>query len=258
MTSADVFAIYPSLRERHVLITGGASGIGASLVTHFCRQGSNVDFLDVDDEGAERLLAEVSQETGRTPEFTHCDLRDIGALRSAINAVVSARGAVDVLVNNAARDDRHEFLKLEPDYWDECLKVNLRHQIFASQAVVHGMRERGGGVILLFGSSSWMRGKPGFIGYTTSKAAINGATKTLAREVGKYGIRVNSIVPGLIVTERAKQLWFSPAQIEQFVQSQALPVTLVPADAARLALFLAADDSRGCTGHNYIIDAGVF
>jgi NAD(P)-dependent dehydrogenase (short-subunit alcohol dehydrogenase family) len=239
------------------LITGGASGIGADLVLQFVAQGARVAFLDIDRDAADEVIA-AADGTGDTPPiFARCDVRDIHALRDAISNIGQTLGSIDILINNAARDDRHSFESIEPEYWDEMQQVNLRHQIFASQAVVAGMRASGGGSIIMLGSLTWMRGRPGFIGYTTAKAAINGATRTMARELGDYNIRVNSIVPGLVLTERQKDLWFSPKQVEEFVEKQALKYTLTAPDISRMALFLSADDSRGCTGQNFIVDAGV-
>ena len=227
------------------------------MVEQFHAQGSLVAFVDVNPEAAQNVLERLKGSQSKLPRFVQCDLRDIAQLRRVIAELEESCGSFDVLVNNAARDDRHSFESLEPEAWDEYLAINLRHQIFATQAVSAGMRKKGGGSVVMFGSATWMRGKPGFVGYTSAKAAINGATRTLARELGDSGIRVNCIVPGLVVTERAKELWFSPKQIEDFVASQALKFALLPPEVSRMALFLAADDSRGCTGQNFIVDAGV-
>jgi NAD(P)-dependent dehydrogenase (short-subunit alcohol dehydrogenase family) len=256
MNNDNKFAAYASLRGRRVLVTGGASGIGASMVEHFFAQGAQVAFLDRDAGAARALVQRLAGQGSAGPTFAECDLRDIAALREAISALATTLGPFEALVNNAARDDRHEFADLEPEYWDECLNTNLRHQIFAAQAVAPGMRANGGGSIIMFGSVSWMRGRAGFIGYTSSKAAINGATRTLARELGGDRIRVNCIVPGLVMTERQTK-WFTPEALAQHVAQQSVPYALRPGDIARMALFLAADDSRGCTGQNFIVDAGI-
>lgn len=256
MKRHEQLASYPSLRGRRVLITGGASGIGASMVEHFLGQGAQVAFLDRDAATARSMVDKLSGAGKPSPAFVECDLRDIAALRQAIAGLAKRLGPFEVLVNNAARDDRHEFDALEPDYWDECLQVNLRHQIFAAQAVAPGMRANGGGSIIMFGSVSWMRGRPGMIAYTSSKAAIHGATRTLARELGAQGIRVNCIVPGLVMTERQKK-WFAPDAYAKHLELQSVRYGLEPGDIARMALFLAADDSRGCTGQNFIVDAGI-
>jgi NAD(P)-dependent dehydrogenase (short-subunit alcohol dehydrogenase family) len=248
MTASYASVTYRSLQQRSVLITGGASGIGGEMVRAFAEQGARVTFFDIDDAAAERLRGVVPHAV-----YRRCDVRDIAALRENIAAI----GVVDVLINNAARDDRHELQGVEPDYWNDCLAVNLNHQFFASQAVARGMAERGGGSIILLGSVSWMRGRPGLVGYTTAKAAINGLTRTLARELGPAGVRVNCIVPGAIVTERQQQLWRNPDLDRELLGLQALKCVLDATHVARMALFLASDESQGCTGANFMVDAGL-
>jgi NAD(P)-dependent dehydrogenase (short-subunit alcohol dehydrogenase family) len=240
-------ARYPSLAGRAVVVTGGATGIGAAIVRAFAGQGAQVGIVDIDGEAAEAL----ADETGA--RWWRCDLRDIAALRE----VLAEAGPVEVLVNNAARDDRHDMDEVTPDYWDECLAVNLRHQFFATQAVAPAMRAAGRGAVILMGSVSWMRGMPGMVGYTTSKAGIAGLTRTLARELGPAGIRVNCIVPGAIRTERQARLWRTPEKDAEFLERQAIPVVLDEWDVARLALWLGSDESRGCTGHDWYVDAGL-
>jgi NAD(P)-dependent dehydrogenase (short-subunit alcohol dehydrogenase family) len=238
---------YRSLEGRRVFVTGGGSGIGEALVRAFAAQGAAVGFLDIDAEAA----ATVAAATGA--RWWRCDVRDVAALQ----AVLAEAGPAEVLVNNAGRDDRHGLDEVTPDYWDDCLAVNLRHQFFATQAVAPAMRERGGGSVINLGSVSWMRGRPGMVGYTTAKAAIEGLTRTLARELGADGIRVNCIVPGAILTERQRRLWLTPELDRQFLDLQALKFRLEASDVARLALFLASDESRGCTGQDFIVDAGL-
>jgi NAD(P)-dependent dehydrogenase (short-subunit alcohol dehydrogenase family) len=240
-------ARYESLIGRHVVITGGASGIGGEMVDAFARQEARVSFLDID-EAAGRAKAEA---TGAA--FHACDVTDIPGLRRTL----ASMGPADVLINNAAKDDRHAIETVEPDYWRRALALNLDHQFFASQAVVPEMAARGGGSIILMGSISWMRGRPGMVGYTTAKAAINGLTKTLAREYGAQGIRVNCILPGAILTERQKALWLTPELNQQFLDLQALKFRLDAGHVARMALFLASDESAGCTGANFVVDAGL-
>jgi NAD(P)-dependent dehydrogenase (short-subunit alcohol dehydrogenase family) len=184
-------------------------------------------------------------------------LRDIPALREAVARIEAERGGVDVLVNNAAKDDRHELAAVEPDHWREALALNLDHQLFCTQAVAPGMAERGRGSVILMGSVSWMRGRPGLVGYTTAKAAINGLARTLARELGPKGIRVNCLVPGAIATERQQALWRTPELDRQFLELQALKFPLDPVHVARVALFFASDESAGCTGANFLVDAGL-
>jgi len=242
---------YGSLRDCSVLITGGASGIGAEMVTAFAAQGSRVSFVDID-ERAGRALAERAHAS-----FLPCDVTDIGALRHSIAAVESAQSGIDVLINNAGKDDRQVLADVEPESWHRLLRLNLDHQFFASQAVSKGMAARGRGSIVMLGSVSWMRGRPGMVGYSTAKAAINGLTRTLSRELGPSGIRVNCIVPGAILTERQARLWLTPEKEQQFIELQALKFRLTAQHVARMALFLASDESAGCTGSNFIVDAGL-
>ena len=242
---------YGSLRDRSVLITGGASGIGAELVSAFVAQGARVAFIDIDAEhGRQHALASGAR-------FIPCDLQDIAALRAAIAELEAAHGGIDVLVNNAGKDDRQELAAIEPPDWRRLLALNLDHQFFASQAVAAGMGRRQRGSIILFGSVSWMRGRPGMAGYSTAKAAINGLTRTLARELGPAGIRVNCIVPGAILTERQRALWLTPDLDAEFIRLQALKFRLTPVHVARLALYLGSDESAGCTGANFVVDAGL-
>jgi|SRR4051794_12347682 len=242
---------YASLAGRSVLITGGASGIGAEMVTAFASQGAIVSFVDIDQE------AGAATATATGAEFIACDVTDIAALRAAIAGVEDKHGPVAALVNNAARDDRHGMADVEPETWRRTLGLNLDHQFFASQAVSKRMIEAGRGAIIMFGSVSWMRGIPGIVGYTTAKAAINGMTKTLARELGPAGIRVNCIVPGAIVTERQLRLWATPESNQKFIDSQVLKFRLDATHVARVALFLASDESAGCAGANFVVDAGL-
>lgn len=236
-------AVYASLAGKRVLITGGASGIGADLVRAFVGQKSRVVFLDIDDKAA--AAAEAT--------YRHCDLTDIADLRRAIDEL----GPFDVLVNNAARDDRHAMAGVEPEYWHRALALNLDHQFFASQRVAPAMAANGGGAIILTSSVSFKRGRPGMVGYTTSKAAIAGLTRTMARELGPQGIRVNCLVPGAIRTERQAKLWRSPEVDAQFLDLQALKQHLDGSHVARAALFLASDEAAGITGAELVVDAGL-
>jgi len=250
MTGYDTVR-YGSLDGRRVLITGGASGIGAELVRAFAAQGARVGFLDLDAEAG----ATLAEATGT--RFGACDLRDLPALQAAIAGIADALGPAEVLINNAARDDRHAFADLTPEYWQESLATNLSHHVFAAHAVLSGMKAMGGGTILTLGSISWMRGRPGMIGYTTAKAAIHGLTRTLAQELGAHGIRVNSIVPGAIRTERQERLWANPEKAREFIALQALKLRLEAHHVARMALFLASDEAAGCTGQDFVVDAGL-
>jgi NAD(P)-dependent dehydrogenase (short-subunit alcohol dehydrogenase family) len=242
---------YRSLEGRGVVVTGGASGIGAEIVRAFAAQGARVAFLDIDEAGG----AAVAAETGAA--FHPCDLTDTPALRETAARIETALGGVGVLVNNAGRDDRQALAEIEPDHWRRALALNLDHQFFATQALAPGMARAGGGSVVMLGSISWMRGRPGMAGYTTAKAAIHGLTKTLARELGPSGVRVNHVAPGAILTERQRALWLTPEADRQFVELQALKFRLDPTHVARMALFLGSDESAGCTGATFVVDAGL-
>ena len=252
------YAAYPSLRDRVVFISGGSSGIGAELVRAFAAQGSRVALCGTRAGGADGLLGEIATAGHPAPYYEACDIRDIPALQALLERVHQKLGPVQVLVNNAGRDDRHSLDELTPEYWDNCLAVNLRHQVFATQSVARQLRHaKLGGSIINMGSISWMRGRPNLIGYTASKSAISGMTRTLARELGVDGIRVNALVPGAIVTERQSALWRNPEEDPKFIDLQCLKFRLDSAHVARPALFLASDDSDGITGQNLIVDAGL-
>lgn len=256
MSQAHTTTSYPSLRDRVVFISGGASGIGASLVEHFAQQGAKVAFCDIDDTASAALITSL-EGVAHAPRFWHCDIRDIAALQTTLTEVAVAMGAIRVLINNAGNDQRHSLEELTLQSWENHLAINLRHHVFAIQSVAAGMAAAGGGAIINLGSVSWMRGRPKLIGYTASKAAISGISRTLARELGEKNIRVNTLVPGAIVTERQSALWRNADEDKKFIELQCLKFRLVPAHVARSALFLAADDSNGITGQNIIVDAGL-
>ncbi len=250
------FATYPSLRNRAVIITGGATGIGASIVEHFSRQGARVVFFDVQDAPAQALAASLAHEGCPAPVYLHCDLTDLAGLQQAAQQAIEALGTVDVLVNNAANDQRHTIEQVTPDYWDRSIAINLRPQFFMIQAVLPAMRAAGRGSIINMSSISWMIPSTGVPLYATAKAAIVGLTRTLAHELGPAGIRVNAVLPGAIATEKQKQLVYTPEYKAEILASQALKQDILPEDVARLVLFLAADDSATITNQSYIIDAG--
>ena len=242
-------AAYPSLRGKRVLVTGGGSGIGAGIVEAFAHQGSNVTFLDILNAESE----ELANSTGVT--FERIDLTDIGATTDRIKTLVERDGPFDVLVNNAANDDRHKVDEVTEEYWDDRLAVNLKHQFFCAQAVLPGMRSAGGGAIVNLGSISWHLALPDLVLYQTCKAAIEGLTRALARDLGKDNIRVNCVVPGNIRTPRQMQ-WYTPEGEAEIVDAQCINRRLEPKDVAALVTFLASDDARGMTGHEYFVDAG--
>ena len=254
--SSEQFARYPSLQGRSVLVTGGATGIGESIVTHFAQQGAHVAFLDIQDDPARALVESIEAKGFPAPHYIHCDLTNIDALQNAVKEVLVDCGTVDALVNNAANDQRHTVEEVSPEFWDRSIAVNLRHQFFAAQAVMPAMCAAGRGSIINMSSISWMIPSTGAPIYVTAKAAIVGLTRTLAHELGPSNIRVNAVLPGAIVTERQKQLWYTPEYKAEILASQALKRDILPDDVARLVLFLAADDSSAITNQSYIVDGG--
>lgn len=247
-------AIYPSLKDRTVLVTGGGSGIGEAIVRQFVGQGSRVGFIDIDAKASQQLLASLP--AGASAHFEHADLRDIGALRRAIAGIRDALGPITILVNNAARDDRHAIADVTPEYWDERFAVNLKHQFFSAQTVAPDMKQAGGGSIVNIGSVSWVIGQGNMPCYTTAKSAVQGLTRALARDLGPDNVRVNSILPGWIMTQRQLDNWLTPEAEAELMQRQCIKRKLTPDDIARVVLFYAADDSGACTNQNYIVDGG--
>jgi D-xylose 1-dehydrogenase len=253
----DKRATYPSLSGRVVLVTGGASGIGAAHVENFCRQGAKTAFLDIDAAAAEALVQKIAAAGSAKPVFRRVDLVDIAALKEAIREVAQTLGPITVLVNNAANDQRHRVADVTVEYWDDRLNVNLRHQFFAAQAVWPIMREAGGGSIINFGSVSWHRKTGGMPAYTTAKAGVEGLTRGLARDFGPDRIRVNCVIPGWIMTERQLTLWLTPEAEVDLIRTQCLKEKVYPQDVANLVLWLGSDDSRMCSGQNFVIDGGL-
>lgn len=249
---SDHFARYPSLSGKTVFITGGASGIGAEIVKAFAAQGAKVGFVDLDAEGAQALV----DATDGTLAWEQADLRDIPALQAAFGRLKAKLGPAQVLVNNAARDDRHDWRDVTPEYWDERQATNLRHMFFAIQAVAPDMIEAGAGSIINMGSNSWWEAGGNMPAYTTAKAAVHGLTRTMARDLGGHRIRVNTVVPGWVMTERQKELWASPEALEKHRDRQCLPDLIEPVHLARMVLFLASDDAAMCTANNYMVEAG--
>ena len=248
-------AIYPSLDGKSVVVTGGASGIGAGLVEAFVAQGARVGFVDVLADEGDALAARLGGRARHAPLFRDCDLTNLDQVAHCLPALAAELGGVDVLLNNAANDDRHKVEDVSPAFWDERMNVNLRHQFFVAQAVLPMMRQAGSGVILNFGSISWHLGLPDLVLYQTAKAAIEGLTRSLARDLGRDNIRVTTIVPGNVQTPRQER-WYDPAEEAKLVEAQCLDGRIQPSDVAALALFLASDDARMCTGHEYWVDAG--
>jgi NAD(P)-dependent dehydrogenase (short-subunit alcohol dehydrogenase family) len=248
-------AIYPDLENKSVLITGGGSGIGEAMLRAFARQKAKIGFLDIKEDISRKLAAEL-QAAGAKVRFEPCDITDIEALRASIVMIREAHGPITILINNAAHDERHKTEEVTPEYWDLRIAVNLKHQFFAAQAVLPDMKEAGGGSIVNFGSISWMLKQGGLPAYTTAKSAVQGLTRSLARDLGPFNIRVNTVVPGWVMTERQKTLWLTPEGDRKIDEGQCLSQRLLPADIARMVLFLAADDSEMCTNQTYIVDGG--
>ena len=249
------FAIYPSLKDTVVFLTGGAAGIGEETVRAFAGQGSKVGFVDIDEARGAALAAELTS-AGANVRFVPCDLRDIDSLRGAFAALAEALGPATVLVNNAARDDRHDWREVTPEYYDERMATNLRHMFFAVQAVAPGMIAAGKGSVVNLGSNSWWEAAGGFPVYATAKAAVHGLTRTLARDLGKHRIRINAVVPGWIMTPRQKEMWATPEALERHRARQCLPDLIEPVYVARMVLFLASDDAAMCTANNFMVEAG--
>ena len=253
---SDRFATYPSLRDRAVLVTGGGSGIGGSLVEHFALQGARVAFLDVAPDCSQALVESLAPRAAHRPLYLPCDLTDVPALRASIAGAAARLGPLQVLVNNAASDDRHRLEDVTPEYWDERMAVNLRHYFFAAQAVAKAMRAARAGSIVNLSSIAWVIPSTGLPAYVTAKAGIVGLTRTLAHELGRDGVRVNCVMPGAIATERQRRLWLTPEYEAEVLGRQALKRLLLPGDVARLVLFLAADDSQAITNQSYVVDGG--
>ena len=249
------YTTYNGLEGATVFVTGGASGIGKEIVYAFAAQKANVGFFDIDKEGGE-TLEKALQSDGVNVRFGQCDLRDIEGLKQSVKEMEAALGKATVLVNNAARDDRHSWEDVTEAYYDERIATNLRHLFFMTQAVAPGMIKKGKGSIINLGSNSWWEAVGGMPVYTTSKAAIHGMTRSFARDLGPHRIRVNTVVPGWIMTDRQKELWVTPESLGRHLQRQCLPDPISPDYIARMVLFLASDDAAMCTAQNYMVDAG--
>lgn len=248
-------AIYPDLEGKVVLVTGGGSGIGAAIVRAFARQKARVAFLDIA-EAPSRRLAEELTAGGATVLFKHVDLTRIPALKTAVAEIREALGPIQVLVNNAAHDERHPTETVTEELWDDRVAVNLKHQFFCAQAVLPDMKAAGAGVIVNFGSVSWMIGQGGMAAYTACKSAVIGLTRSLARDYGPYNVRVNAVAPGWIMTERQVEKWLTPEGEAELMQRQCLKRKMVPDDIAKFTVFLASDEASGCTNQHYVVDGG--
>jgi NAD(P)-dependent dehydrogenase (short-subunit alcohol dehydrogenase family) len=249
-------ARHPGLERRSVFVSGGGSGIGAAIVESFVDQGAKVAFVDIDAEAGGKLASDLESQYGTAPLFIHCDLKDIAALRAAVAQAQKAHGDITVLVNNAANDQRHKWQDVTPELWDDRIATNLRHVFFAMQAVAPQMEQAGGGAIVNFGSIAWKLAMGDMAGYVASKAAIHALTRSMARDLGPMRIRVNTVLPGWIMTERQKTLWLTPEADKVREAAQCLKDRIQPIDVARLVLFLASDDARMCSAQEFTIDGG--
>jgi len=256
MEQARVFATYPSLQNRVIVVTGGASGIGEAIVEAFAMQNAQVAFLDIQDDAAGVLIERMTSAGAKTPIYYHCDLADISAVQATVQAVVRRFGTVDVLVNNAGNDTRHKVAEVTSEYWDQAIAVNLKQQFFMAQAVIPSMQKAQRGSIINMSSIGWVIPSTNQVVYVTAKAAVVGMTRTLAHELGPDNIRVNCIMPGAILTERQQRLWLTAEYTAHVLANQALKRMILPDEVARLALFLAAEDSSAITNQSYVIDAG--
>jgi NAD(P)-dependent dehydrogenase (short-subunit alcohol dehydrogenase family) len=246
-------ATYSDLAGKVVLVTGGGSGIGEAIVRRFSEQKSKVAFIDIKESQG---LADELNRDGGTVRFEHADLTDIAALRAAVGRIRDAFGPIQVLVNNAAHDERHRTEEVTPEYWDDRIAVNLKHQFFAAQAVLPDMKAANSGAIINFGSVSWMVGQGGMAAYTAAKSAVLGLTRSLARDYGPFNIRVNAIAPGWIMTQRQIEKWLTPEGEAELMNRQCLKRKLVPDEIAKVTVFLASDEASACTNQQYVVDGG--
>ena len=248
--------IYSDLKDKKVFITGGGSGIGASIVEHFCEQGSNVFFIDINEKSSNKLVSDCKNKKFSVPTFINCDLLNIKFLQNTISKIISDNGAIDILVNNAANDERHSIDEVTEEFWNERMNINLRHYFFTVQSVKKAMIENKGGSIINIGSVSWMMGQGGMAAYTAAKSGVVGLTRSFARDLGEFNIRVNSVVPGWVMTERQIEKWLTPESEADMMKKQCLKHKLMPSDIAKTVLFFGSDQSSGCTNQDYIVDKG--
>ena len=249
-------AKYQDLENKRVFITGGGSGIGASIVEHFCEQNSEVYFVDINVKESNKLISDIKNKKFKVPTFIECDLLNIKKLQDIISKIISEKGPIDILINSAANDERHNIDDVTEEYWNERMNINLKHYFFTVQSVKKAMIKNKGGVIVNIGSASWMIGQGGMAAYTAAKSGVVGLTRSFARDLGEFNIRVNSVVPGWIMTERQIEKWLTPESEKELMKSQCLKRKLVPADVARAVLFFSSDESSACTNQSYIVDGG--
>jgi|TARA_Y100000389_G_scaffold74065_1_gene70686 NAD(P)-dependent dehydrogenase (short-subunit alcohol dehydrogenase family) len=248
---------YLDLKNKRVFISGGGSGIGASIVEHFCEQNSEVYFIDIDVKASNKLIKSIKKKKLKAPNFIECNILDVKKLQKIIKDIITKKGPIHCLVNSAANDDRHSTDQVDEKYWDNRMNINLKHYFFAAQSVVKGMKKIKSGSIVNLSSVSWMLGEGDKVVYETAKSAVVGLTRSFAQEFGKYNIRTNSVIPGSIATERQIKHWLTPKYKKLILDSQALKRQLKPEDVSKLVLFLSSDQSSGCTKQSFVVDAGI-
>ena len=249
-------AKYFDLEGKRVFITGGGSGIGASIVEHFCQQKSEVFFIDINEEASNNLIMKCKNKNFNIPKFIKCDLLNIKDLKSTISKIISENGPIEILVNNAANDERHKIEEVTEEFWNDRININLRHYFFTVQSVREAMIKNKEGVIVNVGSASWMIGQGGMAAYTAAKSGVVGLTRSFARDLGEYNIRVNSVVPGWTMTERQLEKWLTPEAEEDMMKKQCIKRRLMPSDIAKAVLFFSSSQSSGCTNQSYVVDNG--
>ena len=249
-------AKYYDLKNKRVFVTGGGSGIGASIVEHFCEQDSEVYFVDINVEESNKLILDIKNKNFKVPTFIECDLLNIKKLQNTISKIISDKGPINILINNAANDERHAIDDVTEEYWNERINVNLRHYFFTVQSVKKTMIENKDGVIVNIGSASWMIGQGGMAAYTAAKSGVVGLSRSFARDLGEFNIRVNSVVPGWVMTKRQIEKWLTPESETDMMKKQCLKHKLIPSDIAKAVLFFSSDQSSGCTNQSYVVDKG--
>ena len=247
---------YYDLEKKRVFITGGGSGIGASIVEHFCEQGSEVYFIDINEDESKKLIEDIKNKNYSLPTFIKCDLLNIKELQKTIADIISNKGPIDILINNAANDTRHKIDDVTEEYWNERMNVNLRHFFFTVQSVKKSMIDNGGGAIINMGSTSWMIGQGGMAAYTAAKSGVVGLSRSFARDLGEFNIRVNSVVPGWVMTQRQIDLWLNEESEKELMKRQCLKEKLMPHELAQAVLFFSSEQSSGCTNQSYVVDKG--
>jgi|TARA_Y100000746_G_scaffold194060_1_gene175201 NAD(P)-dependent dehydrogenase (short-subunit alcohol dehydrogenase family) len=249
-------AKYFDLENKRVFITGGGSGIGASIVEHFCEQNAEVYFIDINENDSNKLVSECKNKKLSVPNFIKCNLLNIKKLQSTISKIISEKGPIEILINNAANDERHKIEDVTEEFWNDRMNINLRHYFFTVQSVREAMIKNNGGVIVNIGSASWMIGQGGMAAYTAAKSGVVGLTRSFARDLGEYNIRVNSVVPGWTITKRQIEKWLTPESEAEMMKKQCIKKRLMPSDIAKAVLFFSSNQSSGCTNQSYVVDNG--